>query len=159
MGNLFKTPSRDSARFDITVPTHQHLPAVFFRTAKLLLVSALMLSLGAHWMLLQSVAWMGMMVNYSKDAPFLEAVSKTFDGRHPCRLCQVVHQGRADEKKQDQRQTKPVSKLDLGIVWESSTLVPDLSSEQIPFSDLTAPARSDAPPKPRPRHSSPGISA
>jgi hypothetical protein len=74
---------------------------VFRRLMKLVVVLTLTLSLGAHWMLLQSVAWVGMAVNYSQDAPFTEALSKTFDGKHPCKLCKFVEEGKHSEKKQD----------------------------------------------------------
>jgi hypothetical protein len=58
--------------------------------------------LGGHWVVLQSVAWMGMVVNYTQHAESLsQAVEKTFDGRHPCALCQVVKSGRAEEQKRE----------------------------------------------------------
>lgn len=48
-----------------------------------------------------------------------DAVAETFDGEHPCSLCKVIQQPEAEEKKQDQQQTKPISKMDLGPIWHS----------------------------------------
>lgn len=52
-----------------------------------------------HWALFQSVAWLGMVVSYSQDAPLKEALVKTFDGRHPCALCKQIAKGKQSEKK------------------------------------------------------------
>lgn len=40
----------------------------------------LALTLGLHWTVLQSAAWVSMLVNYSAESSFTEAVVKTFDG-------------------------------------------------------------------------------
>ena len=56
--------------------------ALFLRASKFLIVLALAFSLGLHWIFLQSVAWAGMVVNYSRTASLQEAVAKTFDGQH-----------------------------------------------------------------------------
>ena len=74
------------------------LPGAVTRLTRLLVVLTLTLSLGAHWVLLQSVAWMGMVVHYSQNATVTEALSKTFDGQHPCKLCKFVKEGKQSEK-------------------------------------------------------------
>ena len=94
--------------FDTTAIKLHHR-RVLQRLAKLVVVLTLTLSLGAHWMFLQSVAWVGMVVNYSHDATLTEALSKTFDGQHPCKLCKFVQQGKSSEKKQDTQ--KPMKEL------------------------------------------------
>lgn len=65
----------------------------------MLLVLALASSIGLHWAFLQVVAWTGMVVAYSQTAPVSEAVAKTFDGQHPCKLCKEI----AKAKKSDQK--------------------------------------------------------
>lgn len=67
-------------------------------------ITALMLALtlGLHWTVLQSVAWMGMLVNYSSTCSFEEALEKTFDGKHPCKLCLAVAAGERSEHNQKQ---------------------------------------------------------
>lgn len=49
--------------------------------------------MGLHWILLQSVAWTAMIVSFSAQGTLGEALEKTFDGEHPCALCQAVQQG------------------------------------------------------------------
>src|SRR5260370_9042023 len=58
-------------------------------------------SFGMHWVVLQSLAWLGMAVTYSQEASFTEALSKTFDGKHPCKLCKFVAENEKSEKKPD----------------------------------------------------------
>jgi hypothetical protein len=66
-----------------------------------LIVSLLVIVIGAHWAVLQSAAWAGMLVSYSRGATVQEAWTKTFDGQHPCKLCKIVKTGQASEKKSD----------------------------------------------------------
>jgi hypothetical protein len=56
---------------------------------------------GAHWLVLQSVAWTGMMIENIKNESLHQAVSKTFDGEHPCDLCTAIDEGKKSEKKQE----------------------------------------------------------
>jgi hypothetical protein len=60
----------------------------------------LALTLGLHWTVLQSVAWVSMLVNYSAESSFAEAVVKTFDGKHPCQICVAVDAGKKSEREQ-----------------------------------------------------------
>jgi len=115
-------------------------------------VLVLVLSLGLHWAFLQSVAWVGMIVSYSHDASLAEAVSRTFDGKHPCCLCEMIQKGRADEKQQEPKQNvKPVSKIDLGLAWRDPTFEFADHRAPIPLHSIGVPSRREAPPKPRPR--------
>jgi hypothetical protein len=49
---------------------------------------------GGQWLVLQSVAWSGMLIRYSEDASLAEAVAKTFDGQHPCNLCKGIQEAK-----------------------------------------------------------------
>ena len=71
------------------------------RLPKILLVAALIGSLGLHWGLLQSVAWVRMVVLYAQNSTLLKAVSQTLDGEHPCSLCKAIAKGKRSEKKPD----------------------------------------------------------
>ena len=73
---------------------------VLARHKNMIVAVALVLSIGLHWPLLQSVAWLNMIVSYSKQDGFEKAISKTFDGKHPCNLCKMVSTGKKAEKKQ-----------------------------------------------------------
>ena len=115
-------------------------------------VLVLVLSLGLHWALLQSIAWVGMIASYSRVASLAEALSKTFDGKHPCCLCKLIQKGRAEEKQQEQKQkVKPGSKIDLGLVWQRAAF--EFTAPRAPILSFAmgAPSRHEAPPKPRPR--------
>ncbi|HVM50747.1 MAG TPA: hypothetical protein VMU04_22155 [Candidatus Acidoferrum sp.] len=68
------------------------------RLPRVALVAALACSLGLHWGLLQTVAWVGMLVSCAQDAPIGDAVVKTFDGKHPCPLCKQIAQGKRSER-------------------------------------------------------------
>lgn len=81
------------------------------RLTKILTVLLLVLTLGLHWALLQTVAWTGMIVSYSRDGSFTEAVTKTFDGKHPCCMCKAIESGRKDEQKQSQDKFTPDAKI------------------------------------------------
>ncbi|GAA5143691.1 hypothetical protein GCM10023213_32110 [Prosthecobacter algae] len=62
--------------------------------SRLLLVAALMISIGLHWAVVQSVAWVGMAVTYSvKTGSVVQGLSDTFDGEHACPLCHAVEEG------------------------------------------------------------------
>lgn len=81
------------------------------RLHNVIVACLLIVSIGGHWALLQSVAWMGMLVSYSQNDSFSAAVEKTFDGKHPCKLCRAVDQGKRSEQK------KSFVKSELKIDW------------------------------------------
>jgi hypothetical protein len=75
---------------------------------------ALVLSIGLHWPLLQSVAWLNMIVSFSKEQGFQQAVATALSGKRPCQLCKFVSAG----QKAEQKQTKEITtrKFDLFAV-------------------------------------------
>lgn len=82
------------------------------RCSRWLVVVTLSLSIGFHWAFLQSIAWVGMAINYSRECPVSEALSKTFDGKHLCKLCKLVRDGKQSESKSE---TKVDLKRDFAI--------------------------------------------
>ena len=78
-----------------------NVPAVLARLPKALITLALAGSIGLHWSFFQVVAWTGMVISYSQNASLTEAVSKTFDGQHPCKLCKQIAKSKRSEKKTD----------------------------------------------------------
>ncbi len=79
--------------------------------------------------MLQTVAWVGMAIEYAQTDSIPTALAKTFDGAHPCELCHVVSDGQAREKKQDQG--KLVVKLD--AVLAPAVALPPRSVAQARF--------------------------
>jgi hypothetical protein len=74
---------------------------VLSRLPKLLLALALASSIGMHWAFFQSLAWAQMVISYSQNAPLSEALVKTFDGKHPCKLCKNIAESKRTEKQSD----------------------------------------------------------
>ena len=116
--------------------------------SKGVLVLALCVTLGFHWALLQSVAWVGMIVNYSRQSSLRVAVCKTFDGQHPCALCKLVKAGKQDERKPEARQD--TTKLDLFAERAEAFEFPSFIERSF-VSPLSVSTRSESPPLPPPR--------
>ncbi len=87
------------------------------RISQILVTLSLCLSVGLHWGVVQSIAWTGMLVNYSRSASFAEAMEKTFDGQHPCSLCKIVQKGQQAEK--DAQSNTVLKQLDPGVPFEA----------------------------------------
>jgi len=71
------------------------------RFPRILIALALASSIGLHWPVLQVVAWTGMVISYSQEAPITEAMARTFDGEHPCKLCKQIAKEKRSEKKSE----------------------------------------------------------
>ena len=112
-------------------------------------IFALCLSLGFHWLALQSVAWTGMLLANARHAPLSEAVAKTFDGAHPCDLCHVVAAGKKSEKKSEVLPT--IVKLDLICTLRTQTWLPPWASYEYPQINFAISERFQSPPVPPPR--------
>jgi hypothetical protein len=122
---------------------------VFSRIGHLFLILALLAATGAHWAVLQSVAWATMLADNARVAPLSEAFEKTFDGKHPCPLCRRIAQGRQNEKKSDvQVELKRLDFLDQRTVFTIQS-----PSHFILTGELTAsrPLLNRTPPVPPPR--------
>lgn len=107
---------------------------------------------GGHWAVLQGVAWARMLVEYSPEAGFVQAVRKTFSGTAPCGLCKKI----AAAKSQDKTPAGAPSTLRKTEVARPFTAeivpVPMASGFRYPrVEDIPALSRSDEPPFPVPR--------
>lgn len=67
------------------------------RWSSSLAVVLLSLTLGWHWLALQSIAWASMLIERTGESSFSVAWTTTFDGQHPCRICKAVAEGQSDE--------------------------------------------------------------
>lgn len=63
-------------------------------------------SVDGHWMLLQSIAWTRMTVQFSKTVPVTQAVVEAIGGKRPCKRCHEIAKGRAKEERKDSQKTK-----------------------------------------------------
>jgi hypothetical protein len=72
---------------------------VFTRIGHVMLIIALLGASGAHWAVLQSVAWAAMLADNARTDFPQAAIEKTFDGKHPCALCKQIAKARQTERK------------------------------------------------------------
>ena len=66
---------------------------------------ALVLLMQGPAMLVQEVAWVGMLVSYTQERGLKRGVIETFDGNHPCELCK-----KADAIRQQDQPQEPAEK-------------------------------------------------
>jgi len=118
--------------------------------ARILLVAALMISIGAQWAVLQSAAWLGMAVTYTvKEGSLSEGLSQTFDGDHPCPLCNLVEEGQKKEQKLPTK--KADAKMQMLLTVQSVVLMPPAPTYLPRAAQETATARCAEPTVPPPR--------
>jgi hypothetical protein len=67
---------------------------------------------GSQWLVLQGVAWTGMLIQYSIDENIVAGVQKTFDGEHPCAMCKAI----------DKAASRPVDEQQSGAIQQQSTV-------------------------------------
>jgi len=122
------------------------------RFHRVLAVVALVLSLASPWALLQSVAWVGMLVKFSRGAGLAQAVSMTFDGQHPCSLCKTIEAGKAKERQQPRQSQRAGKEVNLFLPPPSVALIPPRVPGVPTDAFLIPSARREPPPTPPPRH-------
>jgi hypothetical protein len=111
--------------------------------------AALIIAVGGHWAVLQSVAWVSMAVAYSQTDSWEVALKKTFSGEKPCKLCHAVKEGKQQEQKQSV--LKIETKLDFVCLQSIAYLHPALPFTLLSPSSHVALPRAEAPPVPPPR--------
>ena len=113
---------------------------------------ALFLLAGGHWGAMQTMAWAGMLWNYSQaDGSLLSGVKKTFDGDHPCTMCDSIKTAKEKE------QSKPLSLVSAKKIESfpapMRAVLPLRECRDFVFpvaADVRPAARADAPPVPVP---------
>ena len=113
------------------------------------MIAALVLATGAHWAALQTVAWTTMLASNLHGESFSEAVTKTFDGEHPCCLCKAIAAAKKSEKKSEA--AAPVIKMEFPPAGGKLVLFPPTQYELLVTNDSCARSFSPKPPLPPPR--------
>jgi len=119
------------------------------RFCQLLMALALIVTIGAHWAVLQSVAWVGMLATNARTYSLPEAITRTFDGQHPCRLCHVIAAGKQTEQKQPV--SKIETKIDFWLTLAGCELIPPAQTLYSRPVSVFPPLRLESPPTPPPR--------
>lgn len=122
---------------------------VFVRLGKFFIVLSLATSIGAHWTLLQTVAWTTMLTDNLRTCSLSESVERTFDGKHPCPMCQAIAAGKKSEKKNEF--TLQLQKLEFPPMKQAVVLFAPSDFELLPQIDIFARVFSLKPPLPPPR--------
>jgi hypothetical protein len=121
-----------------------------FRCAgRIATITALCLSIGLHWIALQSLAWTTMVIDFSKRAPLCQAIAQTFDGKHPCSLCHVVNKAKDSEKKPDVQSA--TLKIDIICAALAYRIDRPFVSYEYPLTDCFSSRLGHSPPVPPPR--------
>ena len=109
----------------------------------------LVLTTGLHWTALQTIAWATMLAANLSTCSVSEAVSDTFDGRHPCPLCKAIAAGKKSERKSEA--VAPISKLEFPPLAEKFVLIAPKLIASFSQTNLSADLYFLKPPVPPPR--------
>jgi len=119
------------------------------RIGHLLTLIAFLAAIGAHWYVLQSVAWTTMLAENLRTTSLPQAVERTFDGKHPCALCKKISHGKQTEKKNEFR-TEP-NKFEFSFAPAAFIFSPPQQFWEVRTPDISAKLFSNVPPLPPPR--------
>jgi hypothetical protein len=119
------------------------------KASRLIVVLALLASVGGHWVLLQSVAWTRMIIERTHTDSFATAVQTTLDGEHPCDLCKRISEGKQNEKQPD----KSPLNVKVDLLCERRVIAIEPPSEPVIFPPgrTEGTPRAERPPVPPPR--------
>jgi hypothetical protein len=112
-------------------------------------IFALCCAIGLQWLALQSIAWTAMIVDNAKHASLCRAIAQTFDGAHPCSLCQIVNNAKSTERKSDLQPLTP--KIDMICVWRTTSFLQPFIPIEYAARDFFFNKLRRSPPVPPPR--------
>ncbi|MFA6318752.1 MAG: hypothetical protein WC943_15190 [Elusimicrobiota bacterium] len=92
------------------------------RCLRLTLVASLLYASGAHWLVLQSVAWTRMVIAAARTGSTAQALATTFDGRHPCEMCHRIQEGA--QSQQQEKSLAPELRLEPCLPSSTGQLQP-----------------------------------
>lgn len=122
---------------------------VLRKASRLLVILALLASVGGHWAVLQSVAWTRMIIERTQTDSFATAVQTTLGGERPCDLCKRITEGKQNER---QPAKSPLNvKVDLLCERRLIAIAPPSEPMIFPSGALEGTPRAERPPVPPPR--------
>lgn len=94
-----------------------------FAAARWIMVLGLMVSIGLHTVVIQSTAWASMLITYSiQKGSVAQAVAETFDGEHPCPLCQLAKKA-GSMPADDKQAPKADGKIKLHLIADAVSAI------------------------------------
>ena len=125
------------------------MATVLRKASRLIVILALLASVGGHWAVLQSVAWTRMIIERTHADSFATAVKTTLDGEHPCDMCKRITEGKQSERQEEKMQVNV--KLDMLCELRLIAIVPPSQPMNFPSSPTEGTPRVERPPVPPPR--------
>jgi hypothetical protein len=122
---------------------------VFVRLGRIFLVISFVAMLGAHWALLQTVAWTTMLADNLRTHSLSESVARTFDGKYPCPICKAIAEGKKSEKQNVF--TLQLQKLEFPPATENPVLIAPSDFKLLPQANTFAESFIPTPLTPPPR--------
>jgi hypothetical protein len=122
---------------------------VFKKLGHVLLIAAMLATTGAHWFVLQSVAWTTMLADNLRNSSLSDAVHCTFDGKHPCCLCKKIAREKSREKKSEFQFS--LKRFDFSHTLAGYVFTPPSFFWNINAAEFSARQLPQAPPTPPPR--------
>lgn len=121
---------------------------MLLKLGKVFVVFSLVATLIAHWALLQTVAWTAMLARNLESWSFQDAVTRTFDGEHPCPFCKAI----AADKNSEQKNSLTCQNQKLEFLPSHDGLILVAPSDvEILCQDTFAESMPQKPPTPPPR--------
>ena len=111
---------------------------------------------GGPYALVQTYAWAGMLVSYSKEDGLLKGAQETFSGEKPCALCCKIAEAKKSDGKSKEMPVSPTVKLLKEMLPSSPVgLSPPRFTDapKVMFAGMSLPVETSAcaPPVPPPR--------
>ncbi|MFZ1072461.1 MAG: hypothetical protein WAO21_03400 [Verrucomicrobiia bacterium] len=122
---------------------------MFVRLGRIFVIVALIGTTGAHWAVLQSVAWTTMLADNLRTHSLSESVARTFDGKYPCPICKAIAAAKKSEKKGEF--TLQTQKLEFPPANENPVLIAPSDFHLLPQPDFFAESLTQKPLLPPPR--------
>jgi hypothetical protein len=119
------------------------------RLTHLVVLAAFVFSCGGQWYVLQGIAWIKMIHDYSQMVPLAQAVSMTFSGQYPCEICKAISEKQQSQDNKICSLEKFEKKFFPPVAAMSAR--PSVATIQFPSRDFFLRFRSEAPPTPPPR--------
>ena len=145
---VMKVTECQRAKYAFAAATLSYARLMLVRLGNVLLIVALLAATGGHWALLQTVAWTNMLADNLQTESLSGALTKTFDGKHPCNMCHEISAAKKSEKKSD----LPNLGKKLEFTSERPAFVFSAPNEFYLLTTVTEPVASwsEAPPTPPP---------